>query len=167
MTNLKLGWLKLLGEYVAAGCDIHGIRCDNESMSNRQRTPFLEVTYGFLNRCWVHVGTTSKGIEKLVQLYLHVLQNSRIDIVSYGQKEKELHDKPLVDKDFSYDFSPKNLHGAICRSASATWRLIGFTYGPSPEDWQIWGSLPTDDFLGEFWYMVENIREAMSGSWPG
>jgi hypothetical protein len=107
MTNLKLGWLKLLREYVAAGCDIYGIRCDNESMSNRRRTPFLEVIYGFLNRCWVHVGTTSEGIEKVVQRYLHVLHNSGIDIVSHGQKEKKLHDKTLVDKDFSYGFPPR------------------------------------------------------------
>jgi hypothetical protein len=165
-TSLKSGWLKLLRDYVVAGCDIHGIRCDSELTGNPRRSPFLEILHGFLNRYWGHVGTTPEKIQKAVNLYPYVLQTSGIDLVNYGEKEKELHDKLLVDKTFSYDFFPRKCQDGICDSSSATWRLIGFTYGPSPEDWQIWGSLPTDDFVGDFWYMVEDTDEEMPGAWP-
>ena len=84
-TSLKSGWLKLLRDYVVAGCDIHGIRCDCELTGNPRRSPFLEILHGFLNRYWGHVGTTPEKIQKAVNLYPYVLQTSGIDLVNYGR----------------------------------------------------------------------------------
>ncbi|PMD38028.1 hypothetical protein L207DRAFT_584947 [Hyaloscypha variabilis F] len=33
--------------------------------------------------------------------------------------------------------------------------LIGFTFGVRIEDWHFWLSEPTDEFAGDFWYMIE------------
>lgn len=45
---------------------------------------------------------------------------------------------------------------AFIESAPITIRLIGFSYGPSPEDWHCWYSNLRDEFASEFWEMVEN-----------
>jgi hypothetical protein len=51
------------------------------------------------------------------------------------------------------------------RCTVTTWHLVGFTYGPSPDDWRFWGSDPTDEFAGDFWHMPENPWGRMPGAW--
>ncbi|CZR68075.1 uncharacterized protein PAC_17974 [Phialocephala subalpina] len=161
------GWLRLLGECIAAGCDIQSIRFDRES--NSRRTPFLEVIHGFLYPGSLRTEPAPPVIEAVMRIYLLVLAQSGIDILSYGQKEKELHDQDAVDKTFQYVFFPlgrKNTQWKVLSAVQATWNLIGFTYGPTPDDWRIWGSQPTDDFVGDFWCMIESPWERMPGAWP-
>lgn len=117
-----------------------------------------------------HAGTNPYFIEKLLRFYLFVLQVAGIDLVDYGRKEKQLHDQRAVDKTFQYTFWPTDSRQMAIEwigisSAEATWDLIGFTYGPSPDDWQFWGSQPTDIFAGDFWKMMESPWERMPGAW--
>jgi len=82
----------------------------------------------------------------------------------------QLHNQQAVDKTFRYTFWPTDSRtmtrqGAGIASAEATWDLIGFSYGPSPGDWQFWGSQPTDVFAGDFWKMMESPWERMPGAW--
>lgn len=43
--------------------------------------------------------------------------------------------------------------------------LIGFKYGPEPEDWDIYWDEPTDMFAGEFWELIENPPPQIPGAW--
>lgn len=112
----------------------------------------------------MHTGTNPNKIEALMRCYVMGLKEGGIDLVSYGRKERELHSQQFVDKTFRYQFWPTKMKGLGCTSC-ATWDLIGFTYGPSPDDWRIWESQPTDIFAGEFWHMIENPWGRVPGAW--
>jgi hypothetical protein len=45
-------------------------------------------------------------------------------------------------------------------------RVIGFAYGHSPEDWNIWLAEASDAFVGQFWDIIERPVEVMPGAWP-
>jgi hypothetical protein len=146
----------MLIKYVLAGCDIHSIRVDHSPIPSR-RTPFLEVIHGFLHLKPTHIGTSPDIIEGLVRVYLTMLEKAGIDLCLYGQEEKRLQDEGLVDKTLQYTFWPTSFgqgpEVAWC-SITASWDLIGFAYGPSPSDWRVWGSQPTDIFVGNFWRLA-------------
>lgn len=96
-----------------------------------------------------------------VRIYLHNLKEAGVDLVSYGRKEKKLH-RQLTWKPFVC----YGLWDAI-DSPTIEHDLVGFTYGPSPDDWTVWLSEPTDVFAGDFWTMIESPwePERMPGAW--
>jgi hypothetical protein len=164
---MLVGWACLLYEYVLAGCDVHSIRVDHSPILSR-RTPFLELIHGFLHLTSTHIGTSPNLIQELVRFYLTILKEGGIDLCLYGREEKRLQDHDLVDKTFRYTFWPATFRHdpkVVWSSTIARWDLIGFTYGPSPVDWRVWGSQPTDIFVGDFWRMVESPWERMPGAW--
>ncbi|KAF4629247.1 hypothetical protein G7Y89_g8899 [Cudoniella acicularis] len=160
-------WAYLFLDCVLAGCNVHSIRVDHSRTPSR-RTPFLEIIHGFLQLSPMHVGTSPRRIEGLITFYLTILKKSGIDLCVYGREEKRLHDEDLVDKTFQYTFWPASFRQnprVAWSSAIGSWDLIGFAYGPSPDDWSIWGSQPTDIFAGDFWRMIESPWERMPGAW--
>ncbi|KAL4931379.1 uncharacterized protein BDV17DRAFT_256742 [Aspergillus undulatus] len=66
-----------------------------------------------------------------------------VDLVAYGAKERLRHETEKVHVEDSIYYGP-------LRSTPSRWiwnenedsyfpiRIIGFAYGPEPEDWQIW-----------------------------
>ncbi|KAF2967483.1 hypothetical protein GQX73_g6095 [Xylaria multiplex] len=44
-------------------------------------------------------------------------------------------------------------------------RLIAFTYGSEVEDWKLWWSEPTDEFVGDFWRQIDPEPLHIPGSW--
>lgn len=104
---------------------------------------------------------------QLLQLWVRELFNAGVDLVLYGQQEKSIHVKGLVDTDFDVLFTENySHHGRVMQfTRTETVRLIGFSYGPSPEDWHAWFSDWRDEFAGEFWYMVEHPELRMPGAW--
>jgi hypothetical protein len=56
--------------------------------------------------------------------------------------------------------------GFYFNQSFTTAHIINLTYGPEPEDWQIWFSWPLDEWAGEFWHMVENPELfGVPGAW--
>ncbi|KAK3396273.1 hypothetical protein B0T20DRAFT_417304 [Sordaria brevicollis] len=43
--------------------------------------------------------------------------------------------------------------------------LTGFTHGPRPEDWEIFWDPSVEDYVEDFWRMIENPPLAIPGSW--
>jgi hypothetical protein len=125
------------------------------------------MVHGFISRLPCRSGTMPVIEETLIKTFLKDLEASGIDIDTYGRREKEIHDTQLIQRDFPYYFNCKPWHQMRkpLRCTVTTWHLVGFTYGPSPDDWCFWGSDPTDVFAGDFWHMLENPWERMPGAW--
>ena len=91
--------------------------------------------------------------------YLTTIRAGGVDLAEYGLQEQKLYRDVDIDKEFLVSSSYRN------RLRRFVVRLIGFTYGPTPEDWKVWFSEPTDIYVGEFWHGIENPWEHISGAW--
>jgi hypothetical protein len=70
-------------------------------------------------------------LEFVSKIWLELLHELGNDLVEYGQGEKELHiHTPFIHEEYSYDEHD--------RAIFHHYRLISFSYGPSPEDWKFW-----------------------------
>lgn len=76
-------------------------------------------------------------------------RNQGVDLSRYGKREKALYRETLANNECRL---------LICVRDWETYpdvHIIGFEYGPSPEDWQVYHSNWRDEFSGEFWNLVE------------
>jgi hypothetical protein len=81
------------------------------------------------------------------------------DLQEYGKWERER----LLAEDLT--FRPR----CFGRSDGClTLRIVNFTYGAVPEDWQIWVSLSSDEWVGEFWNLLaeQDSTLCLPGAWP-
>jgi hypothetical protein len=104
-------------------------------------------------------------VSDTLRIFLRDLEDSGIDLLEYGRREKELHHLEVINKEFRYRYRLKHLTNGRQHYVFPRWHLVGFSYGLSIQDWQFWGSEPTDAFAGDFWYMVEHPWESMPGAW--
>ncbi|KAF4626124.1 hypothetical protein G7Y89_g12034 [Cudoniella acicularis] len=99
-----------------------------------------------------------RGVQAL-HAWLETLQTSGVDLEEYGkieiqvQKESSAKDIPLFSG-LSYAWQEV---GHL--------RLIAMDIGLNPRDWKFWFSDPTDQFVGEFWDMIEHPERSMPGAW--
>ncbi|RYC63520.1 hypothetical protein CHU98_g2657, partial [Xylaria longipes] len=77
----------------------------------------------------------------------------------YTNHEEEMY------RDWDVAVSYPRRQGELYLYYKAPFRLIGFTYGPNPEDWAIYLSEPTDLFAGEFFGMINNPQRNIPGYW--
>ncbi len=77
------------------------------------------------------------------------LKAAGIDLRQYGEKEFV-----SLSRDFRLPFCD-------------CWiRLIEFNYGPEVQDWMFRFSEPSDEFAGEFWAMIEGLKEDADSKQP-
>ena len=136
-----------------------------ESQCQRQRlwrTPFLCL---FEKRDPRDVWDTP-SIHSLSTMWLEDLHAAGVDLLEYGRKEKEMLDDGLFNQDFEYFVLERGRPGKVLyRYDRLVWHLISFTYGHSPSDWHLWFSEPTDEFVGDFWSMIESPLLSVPGAW--
>ncbi|KAM3067763.1 hypothetical protein ACMFMG_011498 [Clarireedia jacksonii] len=93
----------------------------------------------------------------VARVWLTILYEAEIDLVQYGGNELQMLSTGYRNTRFS------------TRSA---WRLLSFTYGPTPEDWEFrlvhytWD----DEYyryqaVQQFWHMAENPERNIPGAW--
>lgn len=87
------------------------------------------------------------------------LKDLGIDLLELGRKEREAWDSDriewlLMQRGWSRDWDGRN------------WTLVGFQYGPSPEDWLVWIYDWNQSFT-EFWDLVQGPSQSIPGAWPG
>lgn len=140
-------WIGLCRDFLRVGIDIHYI-VDG-------RTPLISCIEG-----WLLDWSPSAANQFAVQLWLEQLEAVGVDLSGYGKAEEFIWKNQTILREFWVWDGISNTH------ASATLRVIGFTYGPSPKDWHLWMSDPTDSYVGEFWDMIERPVEVMPGAWP-
>ncbi|KAF9895425.1 hypothetical protein FE257_000331 [Aspergillus nanangensis] len=152
---------QLLSEAVNHGADF----AIQRSVKGQILTPMLE----FLSRYWETLDWVKDDrwynrrflSERAAPLNLrdwaHVLSIAGVDLMAYGKQEKSLHIQGQLDRWICRRFTGEE---------AVYVRLIGFTYGPRPEDWHAYFSNWRDEFTGDFWYMVENPELVqIPGSW--
>lgn len=138
-------WIGLCHHFLSVGIDIH-------YMINGG-TPLMSCIEG-----WLSYWSPSAANQFPVQLWLEQLEAVGVDLREYGKAEEFVWKNQTTQRQFwVWD---KSLEMGV------TLRAIGFTYGPSPKDWHIWLSDPTDSYVGEFWNMIARPVEVMPGAWP-
>ncbi|KAJ5798310.1 uncharacterized protein N7503_007606 [Penicillium pulvis] len=99
-------------------------------------------------------GSLTKKCNEALRALLRDLQGAGVNLKDFGEREELI----LQDQGGYIDFR------TFGRSWCFVIRLIGFSYGPTPEDWCLWVSEPSDEFVGDFWAMVDRRME-MPGGW--
>ncbi|RYP46480.1 hypothetical protein DL768_007313 [Monosporascus sp. mg162] len=115
----------------------------------------------------------SKGLDLGVRNHYGIawigsLKAAGINVTEYGRCEMELLRDTALTRDFVpcreyYQMHPWKVQDPVWRGVSI--RLMGYKYGPEPEDWDVYWSEPTDEFVGDFWELVENPPLQVPGAW--
>lgn len=118
----------------------------------------LSLFHAFIDGCFRFSepldGSIIQKCNGALRALLRDFQGDGINLEEFGEREELI---------------LKNQGGCIDlqifgRSGHFVIRLIGFSYGPIPEDWSLWLSEPSDEFVGDFWVMIDRRLE-MPGGW--
>jgi hypothetical protein len=121
---------------------------------------------GFLNSS--RLNHTKIGPSEQPESYwLESLQRAGANLVEYGRLEKKILKGSNLWLNISiYHRIYDDDMGFYFNQSFTAVHIINLTYGPEPEDWQIWFSWPLDEWAGEFWHMVENPELfGVPGAW--
>ncbi|KAK7996590.1 Transcriptional regulatory protein Pro-1 [Apiospora arundinis] len=128
-------------------------------------TPFIRLIMELLEHNFEDYLTAPVRAINELQRWVQDLVKADVDIEEYGSVEQDIlrsikaesRTSFKIRTDALYDI-PSGLRGyEIC--------LYDFTYGPNVEDWTILCNEPTDEFVGEFWDLVEDRPLDMPGAW--
>ncbi|KAJ5955478.1 hypothetical protein N7501_009757 [Penicillium viridicatum] len=122
-------------------------------------TPFLEFYWGYYDSEVVPV-RQKHLFDLALKVWLRTLQEAGVDLELYGRIEERIWKTEWIPRE---SHQLPNYHMLDWATKA---RLIGFSYGPSIEDWHLWVSEPTDSLAGEFWDLIERPVEVMPGAWP-
>ena len=154
------GWNSILQGLVAAGADLNVTRlAELHDLRDVRVTPMSHMLYGL---CY-HTRYAKARInpQHAIMSWISILSDSGVELREYGLQERSTW-KPV-------EISTKYIHSGPLDLFSDYYfgnrRLITFDYGPSPKDWRIWENEPTDEFAGEFWFMLDKKEEIMPGTW--
>ncbi|KAI0843876.1 hypothetical protein F5Y00DRAFT_267139 [Daldinia vernicosa] len=131
--------------------DIHAFSSCEEYPLETRGTAMVNMLQGIrCAYCVIRTSTQSYPISKLARGWLEALKQAGVDLEAYGRREHEI----FVEKNYStaidyYDES----------------HLVDFQFGPNPEDWEFYFCRPIDDYVGEFWKLVEDPPIRVPGSW--
>jgi hypothetical protein len=142
-------WSDLCHEFLYIGIDIHYLI--------NGKTPFLSFLAGYLS-AWSRPIKLGPACQIAVQVWLEQLEAIGVDLNEYGKAEEYIWKSGITQRGFDV----WNVAEQVFESQG----MIGFAYGPSPENWYIWLSEESDSFVGEFWDMIERPVEVMPGAWP-
>ncbi|KAH8801458.1 hypothetical protein F5884DRAFT_862155 [Xylogone sp. PMI_703] len=151
--NIELeisGWKSILKELIGGGADLH---ITGSLYIGIQATPFLFMLYHLCDCLRIHLRI---DLQHAVTSWISVLSDLNIDLMQYGLREKLTWSaiefpkrEVLYDDEIDY----------------YQYRLIDFEYGPSLKDWRIWINEHTDEYVGDFWDMLEKKENIMPGTW--
>jgi hypothetical protein len=143
--NMCREWSAVLAELLHAGADIH-------HLNFAQRTPLLEAFSIFSGE------SAGQSLNHFFRCWLRHVQDAGVDLPYFGEAETRLHTLGICNKDSLVMFDSET--GDVYE-----YHLIGFSYGPCPDDWHFWMSDPTDVFAGDFWRSIE--AECQERTIPG
>ncbi|XXH06018.1 hypothetical protein Hte_012463 [Hypoxylon texense] len=144
-------WLQFAAEVIHHTPDIHFISSNYSWLISGKSTAFTLVLFNALNQ--------TGEINEALGTWLRALRRADVDLNTYGEYEHQL----LANSELSRQ---TRLFIELNKTYRRwTFRIVGFTYGPQPEDWEVFWNEPTDHFVGQFWRLVENPPLHIPGSW--
>ncbi|KAH8593500.1 hypothetical protein B0O99DRAFT_688721 [Bisporella sp. PMI_857] len=138
MDFLILYWVPLIRDLANAGADLHHI-VDG-------RSTFLDV-------CELKYEINWRLHQESLRRWLQLLADAGIDLTKFGKAEATLLQQ------YDQEGNHKRLYRCYWQ------RLIGFSYGARPSDWEFWFEEHSDKFAGQFWYMIDHPELKMPGAW--
>lgn len=106
----------------------------------------------------------------LLRMWISSLKHAGADLLKYGRRENQLlHQHDLDSRDSMRFLCFRKIKDG--RRAHRAWLLripvyiLGYKYGPEPEDWDIYWNEPSDAYAGDFWNLIENPPLRIPGSW--
>jgi hypothetical protein len=163
-----LGWKSITQELVAGGADLHATFstpylwiCFNSKYAKKYSrvTPLTSMFAGFFSE-WIRWCDVRMDPGKAMTFYITTLYNLGVNLKEYGLRES-LTWEPL-EAQKRYTGGPENYYSDYYFGRR---RVLGFNYGPYPEDWRVWENESTDEFVGDFWLMLDKKEEVMPGAW--
>jgi hypothetical protein len=154
------GEMEFVLRLITSGSDIH-----NEGIGRVWQEPsvLIMIILGtFTKFCSGCSCCILSILPTVARVWLEILREADVDLVQYGQEELDI---LLTVSD--YMKSPYNWS-----MGASKWKILSFTYGPSPEDWEF--RLIYEDWdeeykryqaVQQFWNMVENPEHNIPGAW--
>ncbi|KAI0377506.1 hypothetical protein F5Y04DRAFT_291741 [Hypomontagnella monticulosa] len=118
-----------------------------------------------LSLCWYFWSESQEGILRFpfdfslfLKPWVEALEAAGVDLVTYGQLEHDLLVKSGPPNEMEWPFW-------FWMCEARFFYLVGFEFGPTPEDWVFYWNEPSDGFAGDFWNLIEDPPLHMPGSW--
>jgi len=100
----------------------------------------------------------SRGVQALYT-WLETLYTAGVDLEDYGKTEI------LVQQIWLREIPLYSHPSCKTQKTVSDLRLTAIEVGPKPRDLKFWFSDPTDQFVGEFWDMIEHPERLIPGAW--
>jgi hypothetical protein len=145
-------------EFLVGGLDVNQVDGNGSTLLSA----FISGIFRF--------GPTAKAMttyNSCLRFWLKDLQDSGVNLKNFGKAQERLFKElggPFNLRSTDIDIPHQDPSGFHRPTFFCLVRLIGFSHGPSPEDWGLWVYEPSDHFAGEFWHMIER-RIEMPGGW--
>ncbi|KAF2491563.1 hypothetical protein BU16DRAFT_530053 [Lophium mytilinum] len=134
--NYQHPWRTLLRDTLSAGAPVHAV-------DKHGRTPLCSLIRQTMVR-YVERWSHFRRFDRLLDVWLIELSMAGVDLLTYGETEDTLDFEGALNHGMSSDF-PK---------------LLYFTQGPHPQDWQFFFTEPNDIYAGDFWTSIEEPSQS-------
>lgn len=137
--NEQAEWRALVRQSLELPINLH------EGIDGIGITPLFLALYG---------GSEPETTNKILKTWLQLLVSSGVDLIKFGQEESRLRND-WISKLGELEKDTRSAAASLKAQPSILESIVGFHYGPSPDDWYIWWMEKSDVFAGEFWDRVE------------
>ena len=142
---LYKSWNKLFMDFLQAGVGLNHV-VDQQTLL----LAFLEGYLDWLDVSKCQVSSPTEALRK----WLTDLKSAGIDLQKFGEIEDSIWKAELSQRNLGPGDEENGCH-----------QLIGFSYGSCVHDWSVWLS-SWDNFIRDFWSLIERPIETMAGEWP-
>ena len=138
---------------------LHQLSEQSRIYSIGKTTPLSLVIFGvylfsyptsFCFRTW------RRDAEKALLFWLEDLQFCGVNLAEYGVDTERI---------FRTNEKIRRQTFGVWDASHSTWTLADFKHGREPRDWRFFWDLETEEFVGDFWELVENPPLSVPGAW--
>ncbi|KAL3478282.1 hypothetical protein BJX99DRAFT_256607 [Aspergillus californicus] len=150
-------WRQLISDAIAANADLNQLYQDD----GWGYTPLVSFVEYYLLRLSTQ-RFLRHNITPIIRLWVTELKLAGVNLEAYGAIELALYHAEKIDYYFA---AIESTSFYLDENIVAYFALLGLAYGPEPEDWHAWVMTEENEWVGEFWAMVEKEEVVMPGTW--
>lgn len=170
-----LGWKSIIHDLLAADANLHAVSSQRDSgfrfiecaTTDDQITPLM-LMFAAMFHNGARFYRFRQDLDNALCVWISTLYDYGVDLNGYGLRESSIWVNLGEPTDAETKYTGYTTRGTRDYDSDYYFgqrRLLGFNYGPFPEDWRVWINEPTDEFVGDFWLMVDRRVEVMPGTW--